>query len=86
MPPFTTHYTQCCHPERIRSVSVTPKKNFTRVLYILPLLCLFYLPSAGAEHTRTWRQASYEDFLKGTPHGVAVRSDGRLASLRQNSR
>jgi len=31
-----------------------------------------------AEHTRTWRQASYDDFLKGTPHGVAVRSDGRL--------
>ena len=31
-----------------------------------------------AEHTRTWRQASYEDFLKGTPRGVAVRSDGRL--------
>jgi WD40 repeat protein len=31
-----------------------------------------------AEHTRTWRQASYEDFLKGTAHGVAVRSDGRL--------
>src|ERR1700738_1794474 len=78
MPPLTTHYTQCCHPERIRSVSVTPKKNFTRVLYVLPLLCLFYLPSAGAEHTRTWRQASYDDFLKGTPHGVAVRSDGRL--------
>jgi len=33
---------------------------------------------SSAEHTRTWRQASYEDFLKGTPHGVAVRSDGRL--------
>src|SRR3984893_11616674 len=31
-----------------------------------------------AEHTRTWRQASYDDFLKGTPHGIAVRSDGRL--------
>ena len=43
MPPFTTHYTQCCHPERIRSVSVTPKKNFTRVLYILPFLCFLCL-------------------------------------------
>src|ERR1700726_2601472 len=78
MPPFTTHHTQCGHPERIRSVSVTPKQNFARALYLLPFLCLFYLPSAHAEHTRTWRQASYEDFLKGTPHGVAVRSDGRL--------
>ena len=43
------------------------------------LLCLFAsCPSAFSEHTRTWRQATYEDFLKGTPHGVAVRSDGRL--------
>jgi WD40 repeat protein len=78
MPPFMTHHAQCWNPERIRSVSLTPKQNFARVFYLLPLLCLFYLPSAHAEHTRTWRQASYEDFLKGTPHGVAVRSDGRL--------
>ena len=33
---------------------------------------------ALAEHTRRWRQSTYEDFLKGTAHGVAVRSDGRL--------
>ncbi len=33
---------------------------------------------APAEHTRQWRQASYEDFDKGTPRGVAVRSDGKL--------
>src|SRR6266436_1348863 len=33
---------------------------------------------ATAEHTRRWRQSSYEDFLKGTTHGIAVRSDGRL--------
>jgi len=31
-----------------------------------------------AEHTRRWRQSTYEEFLKGTAHGVAVRSDGRL--------
>src|SRR5271154_3558857 len=31
-----------------------------------------------AEHTRTWRQSTYDDFLKGTSNGVAVRSDGRL--------
>src|SRR5215475_6405305 len=31
-----------------------------------------------AEHTRRWKQSTYEDFLKGTTHGVAVRSDGRL--------
>ena len=44
------------------------------------LLCVLALLAAPllAEHTRTWRQASYDDFLKGNPHGVAVRSDGRL--------
>src|SRR5579863_1811727 len=31
-----------------------------------------------AEHTRRWRQSTYDEFLKGTAHGVAVRSDGRL--------
>ncbi len=84
MPPSTNHNMQC-HPERTRkgcvrdlNVSATPMQIFARILYLLPFLYLLYLPSAIAEHTRTWRQASYEDFLKGTPHGVAVRSDGRL--------
>src|SRR5579864_4398967 len=40
------------------------------------------LASAGsgvnAEHTRLWRQSGFEEFLRGTAHGVAVRSDGRL--------
>src|SRR6202158_5984449 len=85
MPPFTNHNVQCCHPERIRracakklNVGTPAMQNFARVLYVLPFLYLFCLPSAVAEHPRPWRQASYEDFLKGTPHGVAVRSDGRL--------
>jgi outer membrane protein assembly factor BamB len=43
------------------------------------LLCFFAsLLPLRAEHTRDWRQSSYDDFLKGTPHGIAVRSDGRL--------
>lgn len=33
---------------------------------------------ANAEHTRLWRQSGFEEFLRGTSHGVAVRSDGRL--------
>jgi len=33
---------------------------------------------AAAERMRFWRQSSYEDFEKGTPKGVALRSDGRL--------
>jgi sugar lactone lactonase YvrE len=47
-------------------------------LFALLLCLLASSPAAFSEHTRTWRQASYEDFLKGTPHGIAVRSDGRL--------
>jgi hypothetical protein len=31
-----------------------------------------------AEHTRWWRQSSFEDFDKGTAKGVALRSDGLL--------
>src|SRR5258708_8029736 len=31
-----------------------------------------------AEGTRTWEQSKYEDFQKGTPHGVAISSDGTL--------
>jgi len=31
-----------------------------------------------AEHTRWWRQNSFEDFDKGTAKGVALRSDGKI--------
>jgi WD40 repeat protein len=48
-----------------------------RCLHVLYALCFLCLPSF-AEHTRRWRQSTYEEFLKGTAHGVAVRSDGRL--------
>jgi WD40 repeat protein len=47
-------------------------------LYFLPFLNFLSLPSAFAEHTRDWRQSTYDEFLKGNPHGIAVRSDGRL--------
>jgi hypothetical protein len=30
------------------------------------------------EGTRTWEQSNYQDFLKGTAHGVAISSDGYL--------
>src|SRR5437899_2030939 len=41
----------------------------------------FFATCAGlatAEHTRRWRQSTYDEFLKGTTRGIAVRSDGRL--------
>jgi outer membrane protein assembly factor BamB len=48
------------------------------VLFFSLLLCLLTSLPLLAEHTRRWRQSTYEEFLKGTAHGVAVRSDGRL--------
>src|SRR3989475_4558002 len=48
-----------------------------RILYFLSVLYFLSIP-LHAEHTRRWRQSTYEEFLKGTAHGVAVRSDGRL--------
>jgi sugar lactone lactonase YvrE len=44
------------------------------------LLALFVLTStlSFAEGTRTWEQSKYEDFLKGTAHGVAISSGGTL--------
>ena len=50
----------------------------TCTVSLLAFLWFAAAPSSFAEHTRTWRQSSYEDFLKGTATGVAVRSDGRL--------
>ncbi|MDP9338887.1 MAG: hypothetical protein M3P45_08470 [Acidobacteriota bacterium] len=45
------------------------------VALLLLVACAYVL---RAEHTRHWRVTTYDEFLKGTAHGVAVRSDGRL--------
>jgi outer membrane protein assembly factor BamB len=42
------------------------------------LLVCVVAASAAADHTRRWRQSTYEEFQKGTAKGVAVRSDGHL--------
>src|SRR5246500_5782204 len=73
MPPFANQKMHGCHPERIPTTFETIFR-LSLLLYVSALIASPLL----AEHTRTWRQGSYEDFLKGTPHGVAVRSDGRL--------
>ncbi|MGA2098870.1 MAG: hypothetical protein ABSH39_21475 [Candidatus Acidiferrum sp.] len=51
-----------------------------RVAFFSLLICFFVssFSPLRAEHTRHWLQTTYEEFLKGTAHGVAVRSDGRL--------
>ena len=52
--------------------------RFVRLLSFTLLLCFLVSSPLLSEHTRRWRQSTYEEFLKGTAHGVAVRSDGRL--------
>jgi hypothetical protein len=52
-------------------------KQWKRFLLLALLLC-GVVSSSVADHTRRWRQTTYEEFLKGTPKGVAVRSDGHL--------
>src|ERR1700730_8480956 len=57
-------------------------KALSRATFASLSLFLYFIASAFspllAEHTRSWRQSTYDDFLKGTSNGVAVRSDGRL--------
>jgi WD40 repeat protein len=74
-------------PSRKQTKFETPKRrsrNIFRTLVRIASfsLLLYFLASSvstlHAEHTRRWLQTTYEEFLKGTAHGVAVRSDGRL--------
>ena len=44
----------------------------------IALLCLLLSAVGWTQGTRTWEQAKYEDFEKGTAHGVAISSDGSL--------
>ena len=56
-------------------------RKITRAKYPLAFLAAALLAVAApalAEHTRWWRQSSFEDFDKGMATGVALRSDGKL--------
>src|SRR5271169_1894799 len=44
----------------------------------LALVCLLLSAISWAQGTRTWEQTKYDDFEKGTAHGVAISSDGNL--------
>src|SRR2546423_13388045 len=46
------------------------------VLFLGLLVC--QVSDAFAEGTRTWEQSKFEDLVKGTPKGVAIRSTGGL--------
>ena len=51
---------------------------WTRLLLGSAILSISVL--AQAQGTQLWQQSSYESFETGTPHGVAIRSDGSLQS------
>jgi outer membrane protein assembly factor BamB len=53
-------------------------RHFLRAVVFSLLLCFVTSLPVLSDHVRRWRQSTYEEFLKGTAHGVAVRSDGRL--------
>ncbi len=56
-----------------------PWRNYTwQPVALVVLLFGVVATSAIADHTRRWKQSSYEEFLKGNAKGVAVRSDGHL--------
>ena len=42
------------------------------------VLFLAVSPFAHAQGTHLWSQSRYEDFEKGRPHGVAIKSDGSI--------
>lgn len=50
----------------------------SRALMIAVAAIVLAAVPALAEHTRWWRQSTFEDFDKGTAKGVALRSDGKL--------
>jgi hypothetical protein len=43
-------------------------------LLLFAALC----PFAGAQGTKLWNQSRFDEFEKGRPHGVAIRSDGSI--------
>jgi hypothetical protein len=45
---------------------------------LVALLACGMAAISRADHTRRWKQTTYDEFLKGTAKGVAVRSDGHL--------
>lgn len=56
----------------------TAAASLPGMLILLAAISLPVAAPAFAEHTRWWRQSSFEEFDKGTAKGVALRSDGKI--------
>lgn len=70
-----------------RSISVQVERSecvsgqgslLVRLSFLSCILLSALAVPAFADHTRIWKQSSYDEFLKGNAKGVAVRSDGHL--------
>ena len=65
----------CLHGHKSWSGKIAAR---ARALAVAGAMVAAAAAPALAEHTRWWRQETFEDFDKGTPKGVALRSDGKL--------
>ena len=67
-------------PRRVSGRATGRAHDRRRLRQALMALAAVVVVAAGAhaEHTRWWRQNSFEDLDKGTASGVALRSDGKL--------
>ena len=62
----------------IRAAQEPPPSLARARCYFSPQSLLAIAAPALAEHTRWWRQTTFEEFDKGTAKGVALRSDGKM--------
>ncbi|HUK29909.1 MAG TPA: hypothetical protein VLV89_02275 [Candidatus Acidoferrum sp.] len=54
------------------------RSKYSSLAWLAVLLVLASAAALRAEHTRYWREASFDEFERGTAKGVALRSDGKL--------
>jgi hypothetical protein len=60
------------------SSSRHPRSKFYYLPWLAVLLVLVGAAALRAEHTRYWRESTFDEFERGTAKGVALRSDGKL--------
>src|SRR5512135_2328167 len=58
------------------TLPIRPRKPF--VIILLGLLVLLVAQLALGEGTRTWEQSKFDDLIRGTAQGVAIRSTGGI--------
>ena len=69
------------HSQNRQHKTARPGLFHRRIFPLSLTLCFLASLPLFAERTRRWRQSTYDDFLKGTAHGVAVRSDRVTLSI-----